>query len=165
MLPLVGAILGFSSSFVPQIFKYFQDKQDKKHELAILDKQIEANKQIGVQKLEEINIMGDIEESKALYRYATPTQATQTGNKWIDGGTAILFSLMNSLISSVRPIVTYGIVGLYSYVKIIIITNFKNPTFAELRVIWTETDETILMTVLGHWFGNRVMQRAFKQRG
>ena len=152
MLPILGAILGFGSSIVPSAIKYFQDKQDKKHELAILELQMKAQAQGHVERLEEINAEADIRESEALYKYATPQQTQLTGVRWIDAANALVFTGMQSLISSVRPVVTYGITGLYSYMKM------SAPVLA-----WTVTDDTILLTVLGHWFGNRVMQRLMKK--
>lgn len=52
MLSLLGSLLGFGTSFLPKIMDYFQDKQDKKHELQLMDKQLEQQIQIGNQKLE-----------------------------------------------------------------------------------------------------------------
>ena len=35
MLSLLGSVLGFGTSFLPKVMDYFQDKQDKKHELSL----------------------------------------------------------------------------------------------------------------------------------
>jgi hypothetical protein len=34
MFSLLGSLLGFGTSFLPKVMDYFQDKQDKKHELS-----------------------------------------------------------------------------------------------------------------------------------
>ena len=39
MLTLLGSLLGFGTSFLPKVMDYFQDKADKKHELAVMEKQ------------------------------------------------------------------------------------------------------------------------------
>jgi len=41
MLTLLGSLLGFISSAFPDLLKIWQDKQDRKHELQILDRQME----------------------------------------------------------------------------------------------------------------------------
>ena len=44
MLSLLGSVLGFGTSFLPKVMDYFQDKEDKKHELLLMDKQIQQQK-------------------------------------------------------------------------------------------------------------------------
>jgi hypothetical protein len=41
MLTLLGSLLGFISSAFPDLLKLWQDKQDRAHELQILDRQME----------------------------------------------------------------------------------------------------------------------------
>ena len=60
MLSLLGSVLGFGTSFLPKVMDYFQDKQDKKHELSLMDKQLEQQIQIGKQKMQMMNISADI---------------------------------------------------------------------------------------------------------
>ena len=44
MLTLLGSLLGFISSTFPEFLKLFRDSQDRKHELAILDRQMEQQR-------------------------------------------------------------------------------------------------------------------------
>ena len=44
MLTLLGSLLGFLSSTFPEFLKLFRDSQDRKHELAILDRQMEQQR-------------------------------------------------------------------------------------------------------------------------
>jgi hypothetical protein len=44
MLTLLGSLLGFVSSAFPDFLNIWKDRADRNHELAILDRQIEANK-------------------------------------------------------------------------------------------------------------------------
>jgi len=67
MLTIISAIIGFVGGFIPELFKLWNKKEDNKHELAVLDKQIEANRLLHEHKLEEINTQADIKESIALY--------------------------------------------------------------------------------------------------
>ena len=45
MLTLLGSLLGFLSSTFPEFLKLFRDSQDRKHELAILDRQMEQQRE------------------------------------------------------------------------------------------------------------------------
>jgi hypothetical protein len=68
MLSLLGSLLGFGTSFLPKLMDYFQDKQDKKHELQLMDKQLEQQIQIGNQKLDMVHVEADIRETEALLK-------------------------------------------------------------------------------------------------
>ena len=61
MITLLASIAGFISSIVPEFIKYFKDINDKKHELNILDRQIQYNKVNASKTLEE---MGFSEEER-----------------------------------------------------------------------------------------------------
>ncbi len=69
-LTLLGGLLGFLSSAFPDFLKLWRDHSDRKHELAILDRQMEAQRQGHTQRLEEIQVQADVAESKALYAHA-----------------------------------------------------------------------------------------------
>ena len=68
MISLIGSLLGFGTSFLPKVMDYFQDKQDKAHELQLMDKQLEQQIQIGNQKLDMVHVEADIRETEALLK-------------------------------------------------------------------------------------------------
>ena len=41
MLTLLGSLLGFATSAIPDIMSLFRERADRKHELAVLDRQME----------------------------------------------------------------------------------------------------------------------------
>ncbi len=57
MLTLLGSLLGFISSAFPDLLKIWQDKQDRKHELEILDRQMEQMRLDHSQRLEKSRSM------------------------------------------------------------------------------------------------------------
>ena len=68
MLTILGSLLGFGSSMLPKIFEFFQERADRAHELAIIDRQMEQMKLGSALKLEEINAKADIAiEGAAVY--------------------------------------------------------------------------------------------------
>ena len=92
MLTLLGSLLGFATSAVPDIMSLFRERADRRHELAVLDRQMEQMRLGHNQRLEEIEVNADIAESKALYRHDA---ALGGSSRWVDG-----------LRASVRPLIT-----------------------------------------------------------
>ena len=111
MLAIIGSILGLFGSLLPEILKYFTQKEDHKHEIEMGKLQMESMKLQGQIKLEELNAQADIEETKVLH---TSAEQKLTGVRWIDA----IVSLYNM---SVRPTLTYAFFALYGYVKFSII--------------------------------------------
>ena len=82
MLSLLGSLLGFGTSFLPKVMDYFQDKQDKKHELQLMDKQLEQQIQIGNQKLDMVHVEADIRETEALLK--SQSSLNRQSSQWSD---------------------------------------------------------------------------------
>ncbi len=156
MNALLSGILGLFGSFIPELLKFLNKRQDNAHELAMLDKQIEAQRLLHTQKLEEINTEADIKESVALYE---ASKIEPVGVKWADA----LLSVYNG---TVRPTVTYAFAGLYLWVKLVMIYTYiwiqKLPQIQVIQQVWTEFDNSVLMLVLGFWFGSRMAAKVFK---
>ncbi len=142
MIELVGSLLGFGTSMVPSIISYFQDSKDKAHELALHEK-------IAASNIKEAEVTGelanlalelkaDIASTKASHK---PLQMTGIG--FIDG-----------LRGSVRPIITYWFMALYSYSKYVVYTQGGE--------MWTSWDQTLLATVVSFWFGERLIRKVMK---
>jgi len=142
MIEVLGAMVGFASSVIPNVFKYMQDKSDKNHKLLILEMQIKAQKMGHINKLEEINLQGDIAEGKAIYR------TFYSGNKKMD-----------SLNASVRPVLAYAFFLLYVGVKLSYIFSIEKFYFEQL---WTTIDNTIFLTIISFFYGQRAMQKILR---
>ncbi len=135
MLAIIGSLVGFFSSFVPEIFHFLKDKKDKEHELKLINLQLEALKIGNTTRLEEVQIKANAEESKYLYYHASKTSKV----KWVE-----------ALSSSVRPVITYTFFLLYASLKI---TDFLSG--GSMAPIWTDEDQGIFCAVIGFWFGQR----------
>ncbi len=150
MLTLIGSLLGFLGSAFPDILKVFRDHQDRKHELAILDRQMEMSKQNHSQKLEEINAQADVAESEALYKH----DRRDSGVKWVE-----------ALRASVRPVVTYAFFILFAVVKgaglYLLIHNESLSVAQALKEIWDAETKALFATVIMFWFGQRAWKKAF----
>jgi hypothetical protein len=74
MFAIIGSLVGFFSSFVPEVFNFFRDKKDKDHELKLINLQIEAAKTNQNSRLEAVRLQTEVEESKYLYTHAAPSR-------------------------------------------------------------------------------------------
>lgn len=149
MLSLLGSLLGFGTSFLPKVMDFFQDKQDKKHELAVMEVQIRQQKELASQKLEAINVEADIREIESLHKSMQPT-----GVKWIDG-----------LRGSVRPVITYAFFGLFIFVEVsayLSLTAAGVSGLDAVNAVWDEETKALFAAVIAFWFGGRAINRARK---
>jgi hypothetical protein len=143
MMEIFGAGVGFVGSIVPTIFKHFQDKSDKKHELEIMKLQMKVQEKYGTQRLAEINADADIKESYGLYK------TFYSGIKWVD-----------AFNGSVRPVLAYAFFGLYGWTKIAYF--IKSGDAFLLAEMWTSVDSTIFLTIIAYFYGQRAMQKIMK---
>jgi hypothetical protein len=146
MLTLLGSLLGFLGSAFPQILKLFQEAHDRRHELAILNLQMEQQRQGHQQRLEEIQRDGDIKQSLALYQH----DSQPAGYKWVE-----------ALRASVRPVLTYAFFLLFAAVKIAglyTMVGFDGMSLAvALPLIWDAETQALFAAIMTFWFGQRAM--------
>lgn len=144
MMTLLATLLGFISSTFPDLLKLWKDGADRKHELEILKLQIEQQKQGHVNRLEEIQIVADGIEAKALYK------TYSIGIKWVD-----------ALNGTVRPVLAYSFFILYAavkYAQIAILLDSINMIEA-FPLIWHEEDQTIFAGIVSFYFSARAFSK------
>ena len=147
MLTLLGSLLGFISSTFPDLLNIWKDRADRNHELAILDRQMEAQKLNHSNRLEEIHVQADISESKALYSHASQP----SGVPWVE-----------ALRATVRPIITYAFFMLFATVKIAALFQLLNSGFTvadSLIIIWDGETQALFAAVMSFWFGQRALAK------
>lgn len=138
-MEIVGAVVGFAGSVVPNVLKHIQDRSDKKHELEILKMQMDFSNQKANTQLKEIGANADLKEAEAIYK------TFYNGNKWVD-----------CLNASVRPILAYSFFILYIGIKIFYATSSNGFNIAQL---WSSVDNTIFLTIISFFYGHRAMQK------
>jgi len=110
MMTLLSTLLGFASGGLPKVLDFFQDRGDKKHELALMTMQRE--REIALAK-EGYIAQARVEEIKTE-QIAMQTQAQEKIAMWKhdmkigEGASTWVINLR----ASVRPVVTYLFVGL-----------------------------------------------------
>ena len=149
MLSLLGSLLGFGTSFLPSVLSFFQDKADKKHELAVMEVQIRQQKELATQKLEMVNVEADIREIEAIQK-----SVQNTGVRWIDG-----------LRGSVRPVITYAFFALFGFVEVsayLALTASGVSSLNAVELTFDEQTQALFAAVISFWFGGRAINRSRK---
>jgi hypothetical protein len=150
MITLLASIAGFFSSIFPEILKIFKDKNDKKHELEILDRQIKFNKAKEIYQMQEIEIRRDILEQAALY------QTYKTG-----------ISLIDALNGTVRPVLAYSFFIMYCGVKTLQYTALKSGAanlHEYVQLLWSVDDQAIFAGIISFYFGQRTFSKVWRQK-
>ena len=149
MLTLLGSLIGFFSSALPDVMHFFRERQDRQHELAVLKLQMEQQTLGHTQRLEEIHVDADIQEGLALLKH----DSQSSGVTWVDG-----------LRASVRPVITYGFFLLFVYVKIqtlsVLLNNGLPFDVAVIR-LWDAQTQALFAAIMSYWFGARSLSKFY----
>ena len=150
MISLLGSLLGFGTSIIPEVVGYFKQKQANDQELAMLEAKAKYADQMAKLKIQELDAKAEIEETKGLYKH----------DQSIDAG-----GFINGLRGSVRPVLTYLFVLAYLSTKgamiyaMIAVQNLDWTVAIDMA--WREeTDGVIFSAIISFWFGNRAMSKA-----
>ena len=156
MMTMVSTFLSFLAGGLPKILQIFQDRQDKKHELALVAAQKErelalaergfiAQARVEEIKLEQIQTQTAAEERQALYSH--DVEIGKVASHW-----------MINLRASVRPVVTYifvlelvalNIAGVwYAYTTGI-------PFAVAMENVFSDDEMLILSSIIAFWFGTQ----------
>lgn len=146
MLVILTAIIGFLSSTLPNILRYFEMKAKFRHELELATLKLEA-------AIRQVDADKEVEAAKEAVR---DTMAARDDEDNIPRGHFI--DIFRALI---RPVVTVAFVALYLGFKIMTMMVLINNGLsldnmeAASKIILDETTISIIMIVIGFYFGSR----------
>ena len=166
MLSLLSTLGGILISGLPKLLDFFQDKQDKKHELELSRLQNERDVQmmregfIAQQRIEEIRT-----EQVAMQTDAQMTEAAlkhdekilDKSSKWVA-----------NYIGTVRPTVTYIFVLELVLINIaLVVFLFNNSHLIKeisdillyADIIFSADEMAMLGGIIGFWFGSRAWSK------
>jgi len=150
VITLLGSLLGFGTSIVPEILSFFKQGQLNKQELAMLEAKAKYAEALSSIKLEELEAKADIVETEKLYEH---DMALAARGGWIV-----------SLQASVRPVITYLFMLTFLAVEGGIVYSLITTQGADwvtaLQAVWTDDVQAIFAAILSFWFGNRAMSKA-----
>lgn len=156
MLSILSGILGFATSGLPSVLKFFEQKGDQNHEremakiemqrsLAMAEKGFASQEKIEELKTDQVEMETYAQERVALYKH--DEKVAEGASTWVI-----------NLRASVRPIITYifvfillvvDFVGLYWAIK-------SGHNYAEaMHIVFSNEEMAILASIIGFWFGSR----------
>ena len=160
MMTLFTTLISFLSGGLPKLLDFFQDKQDKKHELALA--QIQVQSQLEMQKAgfqaqehieeirtDQISIQAQTTERQALY--AHDIEIGKGASQWVI-----------NLRAMVRPTITYGLFFLLVIIDIASLwyawtTNV--PFNVMIEAVWDDDTQIIWASVVSFWFGTQAFSK------
>ena len=151
MISLLGTLLGFGTSIVPEVLGYFKQKQANEQQLNMLEAKAKYASQLSELKLKELDAEADIQETKSIYEH----------DRTIDASPFI-----DSLRGSVRPVITYLFFLMFICVKGVLmyalIANQNLDWTVAIEMAWDPETQAIFSAIIAFWFGNRAMSKARK---
>jgi hypothetical protein len=107
---VAGSVLGGLFRLAPEFLKAFDRKNERTHELAMFERQCKLEEQRGAQKMAEIGAQRDLAvDTSAMSAFQAAIQQQADMVKAAGGG------FVAALSASVRPIVTYWVLALWSF--------------------------------------------------
>jgi hypothetical protein len=160
MLTLFSTLISFLSGGLPNLLNFFQDKSDKKHELAMAAMQMDQQlrmQQAGFQSQEHIEeikthqyeIQAQADERQALY--AHDIAIGQGASQWVI-----------NMRASVRPAITFGLFFLLVFVDVFgfyYAIHTDVPFDTALNILWDDETQTIWASVVSFWFGTQAFKK------
>lgn len=143
MFSLLGSLLGFGTSFLPSVLKFFEGKRDQAHELDLLDKQMALQKATHGQRIEMAALDAEVREVEAVQAAA----ARPTGVAWVD-----------ALRGTVRPVITYVFMGLFVFVEASLLVEAVKAGASlteSATIVWDSETQGLFAAIISFWFGGR----------
>jgi hypothetical protein len=160
MFTLLTTVVSFLTGGLPSILKFFQDKADQSHELAMAQLQMErelkmaeagylAQAHVEEIKTEQVAMQTSAQERVALYQH--DIEIGKGASTWVINARAM-----------VRPTITYGLFFLLVFVDLFgfyyaISTGVEFVT--AMNQLWDDDTQTIWASVVSFWFGTQAFSK------
>lgn len=155
---IFGSLIGGIFRLAPEVLKFFDRKNERSHELEMFKNQCQLEAQRGSQKLQEIGAQhamavdaGVLDAFKSAVEQQT--EMVKSAGGWVA-----------ALSASVRPVVTYWVLGIWSWVHVWFgwTAYAAGATPKEVFMTMMSADFAALVAgTLNYWF----LDRTLKQRG
>ena len=160
MLTLISTLLGFASGGLPKVLDVFQDRGDKKHELAMMAMQRERELALAKEGFVAQAVLEEIRTDQITMQTQTQERLGMYKHDMKIGEGASTWVI--NLRASVRPIVTYLFVGLLIVVDIagIWYAYSTGVAFAEaMNMVFSDDEMAILAAIIAFWFGSQAFSK------
>jgi len=149
---LLGGVFGGVLRLAPEVMKIFSKGSDHKHELAMLNAEMEFSKVRGEIAMRQTEAAMTVAELDAIGNaFKEQSSTAKAAGKFVAGISAL-----------VRPLVTYLFVGLYAMVKLaafLIALQQNGDWKIVMTTLWGIDDMAVLNMILSFWFVGRSIDR------
>lgn len=155
---ILGSLLGGVFRLVPEALKFFDKKNERSHELAMFEQQCKLEAARGSQKLAEISAEHEAAVDVGTMDAFKLAIQQQTDMVKAAGGWSAALS------ASVRPLMTYYLLGIYGTVKTCLIiaeVSAGTPFVSVMPTLWGMDDMALLSGVVNYW----ILDRTLSKRG
>ena len=155
---VIGSVLGGVFRLAPEVLKFFDKKNERLHELSMFSRQCELEQLRGAQKLAEIGAVREAAVDVGVMDAFNAAINQQAEMVKAAGGWAA------SLSASVRPVVTYWILLVWSFVHLWFGWNSWIAGASPMEVfkmMMSPDFSALLAGTINYWF----LDRTLKQRG
>jgi hypothetical protein len=153
---LLGSIFGGIFRMAPEVLKYFDKANERKHELNMFARQCDLEQMRGQMKLAEIGAQREAAIDVGVmdaFNSAIEQQATMV--KAAGGWVA-------SLSASVRPVVTYWVLFVWSFIHVWFAYNAwlaGAPATEVFKTMMTPDFSALLSGTINYWFLDRTLSK------
>ena len=153
---ILGSVFGGLFRMAPEVLKFFDKKNERQHELAMFARQCELETLRGQQKLVEIGAQREAAVDVGVmdaFQAAIEQQATMVKAA---GGWAA------SLSASVRPVVTYWVLFVWSFIHVWFAWNAwitGAPPVEVFKIMMSPDFSALLAGTINFWFLDRTLAK------
>lgn len=167
MLTLLSTFISFLMGGLPKILEFFQDRADKKHELALAGMQIERELQLKKAGLEAQERIAHIQTEQIQTETSASTQQAIIGAQQAEMQALYAHDMslnegtsqwVKNLRALVRPLITYGFFTLLVAIDAMLFWHGyqQNVDFVTLSdQLWDDETQALFAAIISFHFGGR----------
>lgn len=153
---VLGSLIGGIFRLAPEFLKWLDKKNERQHELAMFEKQCDLEKVRGEIKLQEIGAQRDLAVDSGVIDAFKSAIEQQTEMVKAAGG------WIASLSASVRPMVTYWVLAIWSFIHVWFAYNAwlrGMPPEVVFKTMMTADFAALVSGTLNYWFLDRTLAK------
>lgn len=156
MFEILGFIFGGIFRLAPELLKWMDKKDERKHELSMVKMNMEADRLRAEMNIRQIEAEADVILGKAemdAIIAATKAQGQKSGVRWVDG--------FNSLL---RPLIAFWwVIVLYSGALVVqfyaLVWKFNESVPDAVMAVFGDQEKAIALSIIGFVFVDRSIRR------
>jgi hypothetical protein len=150
---LLGGVFGGLLRLAPEVFKIFDKRNERAHELRMLEAEMEFAKVRGEIAMRQADVQLQTAELDAMTQAFKEQSETAKNAGWF----------VSAISAMVRPTVTYLFLALYAAVKVAayLIAIEQGGNWKDvLTSMWGSDDLAVFNMIISFWFVGRVYERS-----